>query len=77
MKKKIKEVIVNVLLGIAAIGIGAGIGAAVKQENKFVKISIEDFHNDYINMNDIVDFEATETGLMIYTSSGDSYYWER
>lgn len=33
--------------------------------------------NETINMNDIVDFEATETGLMLYTSDGNGYYWER
>lgn len=33
--------------------------------------------NDNINMNTIVDFEATEYGLMLYTDDGCGYYWER
>lgn len=31
----------------------------------------------YINMETVVDFDATETGLMLYTSDGSGYYWER
>lgn len=32
---------------------------------------------NYINMESITDFKATETGLMLYTANGDGYYWER
>ena len=32
---------------------------------------------NYLNMNGVVDFKATETGLMLYTSDGSGYYWER
>ena len=32
---------------------------------------------NYINMESVVDFKATETGLMLYTSDGSGYYWER
>lgn len=32
---------------------------------------------NYINMESITDFKATETGLMLYTSDGSGYYWER
>ena len=32
---------------------------------------------NYINMESVVDFDATETGLMLYTANGDGYYWER
>ena len=37
----------------------------------------EELKEDIINMNDVVDFDATETGLMIYLENGDCYYWER
>lgn len=33
--------------------------------------------SDIINMNDIVDYEVTETGLMLYTADENGYYWER
>lgn len=32
---------------------------------------------NYINMETVTDFDATETGLMLYTANGDGYYWER
>lgn len=32
---------------------------------------------NYINMESITDFDATETGLMLYTQDGSGYYWER
>lgn len=31
----------------------------------------------YLDMETIVDFDATETGLMLYTQDGSGYYWER
>lgn len=31
----------------------------------------------YLDMETIVDFNATETGLMLYTQDGSGYYWER
>ena len=38
--------------------------------------SVRDKEN-YINMETVVDFDATETGLMLYTSDGSGYYWEK
>lgn len=32
---------------------------------------------NYINMETVVDFDATETGLMLYTQDDSGYYWER
>ena len=32
---------------------------------------------NYLNMENVVDFNATETGLMLYTQDGSGYYWER
>lgn len=32
---------------------------------------------NYLNMESVTDFDATETGLMVYTSDGSGYYWER
>lgn len=31
----------------------------------------------YLNMSNVCDFKAMETGLMLYTENGDGYYWER
>ena len=33
--------------------------------------------SDYINMNDVVDFEATDAGLMLHFSDGTGYWWEK
>lgn len=32
---------------------------------------------DYINMNDVVDFEATDSGLMLHMKDGTGYWWEK
>lgn len=32
---------------------------------------------NYLNMETVTDFDATETGLMLYTQDGSGYYWER
>ena len=37
----------------------------------------DELNQDIIDMNDVVDFETTETGIMLYTSDGSGYYWER
>ena len=34
-------------------------------------------NENYLNMENVVDFNATETGLMLYTQDGSGYYWER
>ena len=43
----------------------------------YINTKSEEFQNDYINMNDVVDFEATDSGLMLHFSDGTGYYWER
>ena len=37
----------------------------------------EKVEDNMINMNKVVDFKATETGLYLYMENGDSYYWEK
>ena len=32
---------------------------------------------EYLKMNSITDWSITETGLMLYTVSGDGYYLEK
>ena len=33
--------------------------------------------NRYLDMETVTDFDATETGLTLYTEDGSGYYWER
>ena len=32
---------------------------------------------DHLNMNTVVSFDATDSGLMLYTSDGNGYYLEK
>lgn len=43
----------------------------------YINTNSEEFYNNYVNMNDVVDFKATDSGLMLYTNDGSGYYWER
>ena len=61
MKKKIAYITLTLALTTSAFLLGK---------------SVPDKEN-YLNMETVVDFDATETGLMLYTSDGSGYYWER
>ena len=78
MKKKIIIATVFVATTISAYFIGTT-QAETKEviPDGYINTNSEEFQNDYINMNDVVDFKATDSGLMLYTSDGSGYYWER
>lgn len=61
MKKKITYIALTLALTVSAFLLGK---------------SMPDKEN-YLDMETIVDFDATETGLMLYTQDGSGYYWER
>lgn len=61
MKKKITYIVLTLALTASAFLLGK---------------SMPDKEN-YLNMENVVDFNATETGLMLYTQDGSGYYWER
>ena len=61
MKKKIAYIVLTMALTASAFLLGK---------------SMPDKEN-YINMESVIDFDATETGLMLSTANGDGYYWER
>lgn len=61
MKKKIAYIVLTLALTASAFLLGK---------------SMPDKEN-YLNMENVVDFNATETGLMLYTQDGSGYYWER
>lgn len=61
MKKKIAYITLTMALTMSAFLLGK---------------SMPDKEN-YLNMETVVDYAATETGLMLYTSDGSGYYWER
>lgn len=33
--------------------------------------------SNYLNMDSLISFDATETGLILYMEDGNGYYWER
>ena len=61
MKKKIAYIILTLALTASAFLLGKSV------PNK----------ENYLNMETVTDFKATETGLMLYTQDGSGYYWER
>lgn len=32
--------------------------------------------SNYINMDTVISYDTTETGLMLYNADGTGYYWE-
>ena len=61
MKKKITYIVLTLALTTSAFLLGK---------------SMPDKEN-YLNMETVTDFNATEIGLMLYTQDGSGYYWER
>lgn len=61
MKKKIAYIVLTLALTTSAFLLGK---------------SMPDKEN-YLNMETVTDFNATEIGLMLYTQDGSGYYWER
>ena len=43
----------------------------------YINTNSEEFYNNYVNMNDVVDFDATDAGLMLHMKDGTGYWWER
>lgn len=35
------------------------------------------YDDNYVNVNTVTRFDATEYGLMLYLNDGNGYYWER
>lgn len=84
MKKKIVTVIIFITTATSAYTIGRSNCDVVTETvteytipDGYINTKSETFINDYVNMNEIIDFETSENGLIIYTSDGSGYYWER
>ena len=52
-------------------------GFTRKIPDNYINMESEEFHENFIDMREVCDFEATETGLAIYLQNGEWYYWER
>lgn len=42
----------------------------------YIDTDSEEFYDNFVDMQQVIDFTATESGLMIYLNDGSSYYWE-
>lgn len=72
MKAKVIYIIATAALTLSAFFIGKFTAPTViKTETPTV---LQTDNSDMLNMNTVTDFEATKTGLMLYTSNGDGYY---
>ena len=75
MKAKVIYIIATAALTLSAFFIGKFTAPTViKTETPTV---LQTDNSDMLNMNTVTDFEATKTGLLLYTSNGDGYYWEK
>lgn len=75
MKAKVIYIIATAALTLSAFFIGKFTAPTViKTETPTV---LQTDNSDMLNMNTVTDFEATKTGLMLYTSNGNGYYWEK
>lgn len=43
----------------------------------YINTNSEEFYNNYINMNDVIGYEATDAGLMLHMKDGTGYWWEK
>lgn len=67
MKKKIAYGVAMVVAIATAFLIGTKIHPIPATQNS----------NDMLDMRTVTDFDATDTGIMLYTKDGSGYYWER
>ncbi|MDR1772413.1 MAG: hypothetical protein LBS02_17535 [Hungatella sp.] len=43
----------------------------------YIDSTSEEFHNNYVDMRTITDFETDGNGLQLYCNDGSGYYWEK
>ena len=75
MKAKVIYIIATAALTLSAFFIGKFTAPTVIKTE--IPTVLQTDNSDMLNMNTVTDFEATKTGLMLYTSNGDGYYWEK
>lgn len=75
MKAKVIYIIATAALTLSAFFIGKFTAPTViKTETPTV---LQTDNSDMLNMNTVTEFEATKTGLMLYTKDDSGYYWEK
>lgn len=74
MKKKIIITTLFVATTISAYLVGT---TKAETEVQTIEKVVEVIPDNCINMNDVVDFEATDSGLLLHFSDGTGYWWEK
>lgn len=88
MKKKIITTILAIVTIVSSFLLGttqAKTITEVKEIEKqitavptgYIDTKSNDFYDNYIDMRQVTDFVATDTGLQLYLEDGSGYYWER
>lgn len=75
MKAKVIYIIATAALTLSAFFIGKFTAPTVIKTE--TPTASQTNNSDMLNMNTVTDFEATKTGLMLYTKDGSGYYWEK
>lgn len=75
MKKKIIVAVVCICALISICALCTGFARKIPEN--YINMESEEFHENFIDMREVVDFSATEKGLAIYLENGEWYYWER
>lgn len=73
MKKALLTLVFIVLIIISFMCVKAA--NVQEMPDNYINTESKEFFNNYIDMRKVVDFEATETGIVLYTSDGSGYYW--
>ena len=67
-----EEMRINTLAAISCFfTFGFFVGMAVPENTSYANAP------DYLDIRTVIDFNATEAGLMLYTEDGFGWYWER
>jgi hypothetical protein len=78
MKRTVKTTGVIAIMGTMLMGAYL-IGTAQVNvlPDGYIDSTSEDFHNNYVDMRNVTDFETDGNGLQLYCNDGSGYYFER
>ena len=78
MKKKILTIALFVSVAVSSFILGTTQVKTVEViPDGYIDMESDEFFENYIDMRTVVNFEANENGLQLYTNDGNGYYWEK
>lgn len=70
-------IVVVIIIALVSFHIGCTRSMEIIQDNRrYIEIT-DSFKNDYVNMNDVSDFESNGDRIILYTKNGDAYTWSK